>query len=227
MTNAEFKEIKDEYKRVKDLLQEQKELREELETRKDYFHNLQKIAWRLEAVDDELFGIEDESDIYRHLGDSTDSVYGHYLCGKEKRVYFFYGYVKEDKTYGEKWQNDKFLAFVPRDTNFNTCNIINRYYAMYWGLSGRESIIVPIDQMREFEQSNYIIDIGEDINIPYSNEYEYNKIRQSNGIEDTEGSNILSAYDKYRLELFKYFAHSDTEEEAINKLLLYYKNERS
>ena len=224
MTDEEFKKIKDEYKRVKDLLQEQKELREELETRKDYFRNLQELAWRLEAIDDELFGIYDENDIYQHLSDSTDFVYGEYLCGKDKKLYFFYGFVKEDKAHGEKWHNEKYLAYVPRDTKFN---LFNKYYAMYWGLSGRESVIVPINKMKEFEKNNYVIDIGEDINIPYANSYEYNAIRQCNGIEDSRGSNIQSAYDKYRLELFKYFAQSDTEEEAIKKLLVYSKKENT
>ena len=223
MTDDEFKKIKDEYKRIKDLLQEQKELRKTLETRKDYYKNLQKLAWRLEALDDELFFIDNEKDIYEHLSDFTDSVYGEFLCGNEKRLYFFYGFVKEDKVHGEKWHDEKYLAYVPRDTKFN---MFNKYYAMYWRLSGRESVIVPVNKMKDFEKNNYVIDIGEDIDIPYANEYEYNAIRQCNGIEDSEGSNIQAAYERYRLELFKNFAHSDTEEEAINKLLLYYKNKQ-
>ena len=67
MTDDEFKKIKDEYKRIKDLLQEQKELRKTLETRKDYYKNLQKLAWRLEALDDELFFIDNEKGIYMFL----------------------------------------------------------------------------------------------------------------------------------------------------------------
>ena len=55
MTNEELKKIKDEYKRIKDLLQEQKELNMTLKTRKDLYENLQRVAWRLEDVSDELF----------------------------------------------------------------------------------------------------------------------------------------------------------------------------
>jgi hypothetical protein len=71
MKSEEFQKIKDEYKRYKDLMAEEENLREELKTRVDTYANLSRLASRLEVVEDDLFGINNDEDIYVSLADSN------------------------------------------------------------------------------------------------------------------------------------------------------------
>ena len=50
---------------------EEENLREELKTRVDTYANLSRLASRLEVVEDDLFGINNDEDIYVSLADSN------------------------------------------------------------------------------------------------------------------------------------------------------------
>ena len=213
MKDEEFKKIKEEYQRYKDLLKEQKELYETLQTKKDLYANLQEIAWRLESIDDDLFEINDEEDIYRCLSDSGS--FERIECGTDKKLYFFYGLVYEDEEKGEYWNGD-YLVFVPR---YGRLKPYIDYYAMYWDLvNSRNYELIPINKMKEFEKENYIIDVGE-IDNPYDSDDEYNEIRQA----DYPSNKFQDGYDEYRIELFKTFVHSNSEKEATEKFVENYK----
>ena len=71
MKSEEFQKIKDEYNRYKDLMAEENYLREELKIRVDTYANLCRLASRLDVVEDDLFGINNDEDIYVSLADSN------------------------------------------------------------------------------------------------------------------------------------------------------------
>lgn len=211
MTNKQIKEIKDEYLRIKNLLQEEKILTEKLKMEHETDKDFKKIAIRRDIIEDEIYMIHNEEDIYTYLKDSP--LFNDLKSDLKKKVYFFFGYVKEDGHYPviERW-NEMFLVFVPRNTKFDSSFV---YYAMYWDLiSLKDYVLVPIQDIKKFEKENYVIDTGEDLNLPYTSEEEYDELR-----ELSELDNIEISYEEYRRELFKYFVQSQTEEEAIRKLL--------
>ena len=226
MKSEEFQRIKDEYKRYKDLMEEEEHLREELETRVDTYANLCKLASRLEVVEDDLFGINKEEDIYVSLADSN--IFERIKCDTDKKLYFFYGFVRKDPTQNKnnRWGDD-YIIFVPRNTKFSP---FVKYYVMLLDLvNSRESILVPLKEYEKFKKDNYVFDVGEEldikvhdnfgekIKIKFEDEESYNKIRQSyldypNNYED--------AYSQLRYKLFEYYVHSETEQEAVKKLIL-------
>ena len=159
MTSDQIRKIKEEYARINALLYEEETLRKMLKTKTDTYENIRKLANRLEVVEDALFMIHDEDDIY--IWTSKDSsLFEEFQCDAEKKLYFFYGYVYESEI-GENW-NGKRLVFVPRDTKFSPSI---RYYAMYFDLVAERGYeLISLEDIKKFESNNYVIDIGEDIN---------------------------------------------------------------
>ncbi len=214
MKSEEFQRIKDEYKRYKDLMAEEEYLRGELETRVDTYANLSKLASRLEVVEDDLFGINNDEDIYVSLADSN--IFERIKCDNDKKLYFFYGIVREDQTLNDdnRW-GDNYVIFVPRDSKFS---LFYKYYVMLWDLvDSRGSILVPLKKYEQFKKDNYVFDIGEEIDIPYSDGESYNIMRHSNC---SGNDNYEEAYRQLRYKLFEYYVHSETEQEAVKKLVL-------
>ena len=216
MKIEEFQTIKDEYKRYKDLIAEQDYLREELKTRVDTYANLCKLASRLEVIGDELFGISTDEEIYVSLADSN--TFEKIKCDADKNLYFFYAYVKKDPTEKEsnRWGNDN-IIFVPRNSKFSP---FIKYYVMLWDLvDSRGYILVPLKEYEQFKKDNYVFDIGEEIDIPYIDGESYNLMRHS----DFGGTdNYEKAYNQLRYKLFEYYVNSETEQEAVKKLINYY-----
>ena len=216
MKIEEFQTIKDEYKRYKDLIAEQDYLREELKTRVDTYANLCKLASRLEVIGDELFGISTDEEIYVSLADSN--TFEKIKCDADKNLYFFYAYVKKDPTEKEsnRWGNDN-IIFVPRNSKFSP---FIEYYVMLWDLvDSRGYILVPLKEYEQFKKDNYVFDIGEEIDIPYIDGESYNLMRHS----DFGGTdNYEKAYNQLRYKLFEYYVNSETEQEAVKKLINYY-----
>ena len=228
MKIEEFQQIKEEYKRYKDLIAEENYLREELETRVDTYANLSKLASRLEFLEDELFGISNDEDIYVSLADSN--TFERIKCDADKNLYFFYAYVKKDPTKKESncW-GDNYIIFVPRNSKFSP---FIKYYVLLWDLvDSRGSILVPLKEYEQFKKDNYVFDIGEEIDIKVYNEDEkiikmlaieggdeesYNKMRHS----FDNPNNYEKAYSQLRYKLFEYYVHSETEQEAVKKLVL-------
>ena len=226
MKSEEFQRIKDEYKRYKDLMAEEEYLRGELETRVDTYANLSKLASRLEVVEDDLFGINNDEDIYVSLADSN--TFERIKCDNDKKLYFFWSFVRKDLTQNKsnRW-GDEYIIFVPRNTKFSP---FVKYYVMLWDLvDSRGSILVPLKKYEQFKKDNYVFDVGEEIDIKvhdnfgekikikFEDEESYNKIRHSyldypNNYED--------AYSQLRYKLFEYYVHSETEQEAVKKLIL-------
>ena len=64
MTSDQIRKIKEEYARINALLYEEETLRKMLKTKTDTYENIRKLANRLEVVEDALFMIHDEDDIY-------------------------------------------------------------------------------------------------------------------------------------------------------------------
>ena len=218
MKSEEFQKIKDEYKRYKDLMIEQDYLSKELETRVDTYANLSKLASRLEVVDEELFSIKNDEDIYISLADSNE--FESIKCDADKNLYFFYAYVRKDHTqnYSNR-EGDNYVIFVPRNSKFSP---FVKYYVMLWDLvdTRRGSILVPLKEYEQFKKDNYVFDIGEEINIPYLDDKSYNIMRHS----DFGGTdNYEKAYNQLRYKLFEYYVHSETEQEAVKKLILNHK----
>jgi hypothetical protein len=214
MKSEEFQKIKDEYKRYKDLMAEEELLREELKTRVDTYANLSRLAFRLEVVEDDLFGINNDEDIYVSLADSN--LFERIKSDTDKNLYFFYGIVREDLTQNKnnRWGDD-YVIFVPRNSELS---LFHKYYVMLWDLvDSRGSILVPLKEYEQFKKDNYVFDIGEDINIPYLDDESYNLMRHS----DFDGTdNYGKAYSQLRYKLFEYYVHSETEQEAVKKLVL-------
>jgi hypothetical protein len=210
MEPEEFQKIKDEYKGYKELKKEQQDLRHTLETKVDTYKNLKPIADKLEIVDDELFYIQNESDFYRSLADSVE--FERLQCDTEKKLYFFYGIVMLDRTLSnENRFGDDFVIFVPRNTKFKP---FVKYYVMLWDLvDSREHILVPLKEYEAFKERNYVYDIGEEINIPFNTLTEYNYIRHNGDYDNYE-----EAYDRLRVELFRSYVHSETEEAAVRRM---------
>ncbi len=214
MKIEEFQKIKDEYKRYKDLIAEQDYLREELKTRVDTYANLSRLASRLEVVGDDLFGISNDEDIYVSLADSFE--FERIKCDTDKKIYFFYAFVRKDSTKKEdNYFGDNYIIFVPRNFKLSP---FHKYYVMLWDLvDSRDSILVPLKEYEQFKKDNYVFDIGEDINIPYLDDESYNLMRHS----DFDGTdNYGKAYSQLRYKLFEYYVHSETEQEAVKKLVL-------
>jgi hypothetical protein len=217
MKTEEYQRIKDEYKNYKAMLQEQKELRETLETKVDTYANLRILADKLEMLDDELFYIQNETEFYRSLADRSD--FERLQCGTDKKMYFFYGYcIKDKEERDENRWGDDYVIFLPRDTKFSP---FKKYYVLLWDLvDSRGHILVPLKEYEQFKKKNYVFDIGEEVNIPYSNDKEYNEVRRDwTGAED----NYEAAYNKLRTDLFRSYVHSENESEAVQKLALKHK----
>ena len=214
MISEEFQKIKDEYKRYKDLMAEEEHLRKELKTRVDTYANLSRLASRLEVVEDDLFGINNDEDIYVSLADSN--LFERIKSDTDKNLYFFYGIVREDLTQNKnnRWGDD-YVIFVPRNSKLSP---FHKYYVSLWDLvDSRGSILVPLKEYEQFKKDNYVFDIGEEINIPYLDDKSYNIMRHS----DFGGTdNYENAYNQLRYKLFKYYVHSETEQEAVKKFVL-------
>ncbi len=229
MKIEEFQKIKDEYKRYKDLIAEQDYLREELKTRVDTYANLSRLASRLEVVGDDLFGISNDEDIYVSLADSFE--FERIKCDTDKKIYFFYAFVRKDSTKKEdNYFGDNYIIFVPRNFKLSP---FHKYYVMLWDLvDSRDSILVPLKEYEQFKKDNYVYDIGEEIDIRVHDEYgeriklsfkdeeSYNKMRHS---YLDYPNNYEEEYRQLRYELFEYYVHSETEQEAVKKLILNHK----
>ena len=94
---------------------------------------------------------------------------------------------------------------------------------MYFDLVAERGYeLISLEDIKKFESNNYVIDIGEDINKPYENAFDYHILRQY-----SENDNIQESFEKYRKELFRFLVHSETEEEAIKKLVLNHQNKQT
>ena len=226
MKPEEFQKIKDEYNRYKDLMAEENYLREELKTRVDTYANLCRLASRLDVVEDDLFGINNDEDIYVSLANSCE--FERIKCDADKNLYFFYGIVRKDSTKKESNHcGNNYVTFVPRNSKFSP---FIKYYVMLWDLvDSRETILVPFKEYEQFKKDNYVFDIGEEIDIkvydennerikiPFTDEESYNMMRQS---YHDYPNNYEEAYSQLRYKLFEHYVHSETEQEAVKKLIL-------
>lgn len=215
MKIEEFQKIKNEYKKIKDLIQEQSDLIKALGTRINAYDNFSKLSNRLEIINDELFFINNETDIYETLADHTE--FERLQCDTDKKLYFFYGYCIKDKNEKSfnQWGED-YVIFVPRNTKFKS---FENYYVMLWDLvDSREYILVPLDEYKHFKKDNYVFDINKEINKPFLGNKEYNSVRHNCDNDD----NYDEAYKKLRIDLYRNYIHSETEVEAVKKLVKKY-----
>ena len=221
MTDKEHIRILNDTIHYYSLLNEKRKLKEKLSTKQGTHDELQAIANRLEQIEDELFPIEDEKDIYGRL----EHHYADINSSTDKKLYFLAGYATEDEQeheYNYCLEFDKHLIYVPRDHKFNLNTI---YYAIYWNIvDTRDTEIVCLQDRYDFEKDNYIIDDGTDI--PYDSEEEYNKLmhflEQGTTIDPIE-----EAYTKHRTDFFESLTKETTEERAIYQLVLKNKSQKN
>ena len=214
MTDKEHIKILNDAIKFYSLLNEQKYLRELLKTKQGTYDELQRIANRLEQIDEELIQIENEDDIYSEL----ERRYTDIKSDSDKKLYYLTGYAKlDDKLLEENYSFDldEYLIYIPKDAKRDPFNI---YYGILWNIVDiRDTQLVCLQDMDLFKKDNYII--NDNIDIPYNNEDEYNRLRHyyDQGIDIDP---IEEAYTKYRTEFFKNLTKESSEGEAIYQLTL-------
>ena len=214
MTDKEHIKILNDAFYLHSLLNEQKNIREILKTKQGTYDELQKLANRLEQVDEELFQIENENDIYSEL----ERRYTDIKSDSDKKIYYLTGYAKsDDKLLEENYCLDlnEYIIYIPKDKKRDPFNI---YYGILWNIVDiRDSQLICLDDMDIFERDNYVI--NDNVDIPYTNEDEYNKLRHF-CVQGIDIDPIEEAYTKYRTEFFKNLTKESSEEEAIYQLTL-------
>lgn len=214
MTNEELQRIKDQYKEYKAISEEINHLRDELETRVDTYSNLCELEYRLEELEEEYFGLDTDEGIYRLFESSTE--FDKLQCGTDKKLYFFHGIVKKDDTQNDEYRvGDDHVIYVPRYSNFSP---FVKYYVILLDLvHGYSHVLIPLEEYKEFRKDNYVFDLGKETDISYGDDYSYNIIRHR--CDENESGSYYEEYARLRIELFKNYVHSETEEEAVKKLV--------
>ena len=214
MTDKEHIRILNDAINLYSLLNEQRYLRELLKTKQGTYDELQKIANRLEQVDEELLQIKNENDIYSEL----ERRYTDIKSDSDNKLYYLAGYAKLDNQLLEEnycFDLDEYLIYVPKNVKRDP---FKEYYGICWNIVDiRDTQLINLNDMDIFKRDNYII--SDDIDIPYKDEDEYNRLRHfyDQGIVIDP---IEEAYTKYRTEFFKDLAKKPSEGEAIYKLTL-------
>ena len=214
MTDKDHIKILNDAIKFYSLLNEQKILKELLKNKQDTYDELQKIANRLEQVDEELFQIENENDIYSEL----ERRYTDIKSDSNKKIYYLTGYAKLDNHLLEEnycFDLDEYLIYTPKDSKRDPFNI---YYAILWNIVDiKDTQLVCLQDMDLFKKDNYII--NDDVDIPYFTEDEYNRLRHYYN-NDIDIDPIEESYTKYRTEFFKNLTKESSEGEAIYQLTL-------